>query len=216
MKRNVPTCYNEKMMSNKNEGKRDRLIWPGGTMLFPLPAVLVSCGTLVPYDCNLVTIAWTGILSTKPPRCYISVRPERYSHRMIKKSSEFVINLTTKKLKKATDWCGVKSKAQIEDKFSALQLTPIPAKTVSAPLLAEAPINLECKVFNEMACGSHTVFMADITCVQADPEYFDSKSGRFDLSKATPICFSHGHYYALGEALGHFGFSIRKRKKKSS
>lgn len=201
-------------MNSSEKLSPKRLIWPGGTMLFPLPAVLVSCGTLVPYDCNLITVAWTGILSTKPPRCYISIRPDRCSYPMIQCSKEFVINLTTRKLGKATDWCGVVSKTKVTDKFSALHLTPIAAKTVSAPLLAEAPINLECKIFHEMASGSHTVFMADITCVQADPAFFDKKSGRFDLSKANLICFSHGHYYSLGETLGHFGHSICRKKKK--
>jgi len=183
-------------------------------MLFPLPAVLVSSGTLVPYDCNLITIAWTGILSTTPPRCYISVRPERYSYDLIEKNREFVINLTTTKLVKAADWCGVKSKKQINDKFSALKLTPIPALTISAPLLAESPINLECRVYDIIKSGSHHIFMADILHVHADPDYYDSHSGKFDLSKAQPICYSHGQYYALGEALGHFGFSIRKKHKK--
>lgn len=180
-------------------------------MLFPLPAVLVSCGTLTPYDCNLITIAWTGILSTKPPRCYISVRPDRFSHRMIAEHGEFVINLTTRNLVRATDWCGVKSKSMVDDKFAALNLTPIPAKTVAAPLLAEAPLNLECRVFDRIDSGSHHIFMADILHVHADPAYYDEKSGRFDLSKAEPICYSHGQYYALGDALGHFGFSVRKK-----
>lgn len=194
----------------------NRIFWPGGTMLFPLPAVLVSCGTFDPYDCNLITIAWTGILSTKPPRCYISVRQNRISFSMIQKSKDFVINLTTKKLTKAVDWCGVKSKSEVADKFRALNLTPLCAKTVSSPILAEAPINLECKVFSEMDCGSHHLFMADITCVQADPAFYDDSSGHFDLSKAEPICYSHGHYYSVGEELGHFGFSIRKKRKKTN
>jgi flavin reductase (DIM6/NTAB) family NADH-FMN oxidoreductase RutF len=180
-------------------------------MLFPLPAVLVSCGTLTPYDCNLITIAWTGILSTKPPRCYVSIRPDRYSHGMIEKHREFVINITTHQLVRAVDWCGVKSKSQIPDKFAALNLTPLPGLTVKAPLLAQAPLNLECRVYEQLKSGSHDVFMADILHVHADPTYFDPESGRFDLAKASPICYSHGQYYALGEALGHFGFSVRKR-----
>lgn len=182
-------------------------------MLFPLPAVLVSCGTLEPYNCNLITIAWTGILSTKPPRCYISVRPERHSYKMIGECGEFVINLTTVDMAREVDWCGVKSKARIKDKFKATKLTPIPAQTVKAPLLAEAPINIECRIFNRIDSGSHHVFLADIIHVHADPKYFDPESGKFDLAKAKPICYSHGQYYALGDPLGHFGFSVRKKNK---
>ncbi len=193
--------------------KTKRLIWPAGTMLFPLPAVLVSCGTLEPYNCNLITIAWTGILSTKPPRCYISVRPDRHSYGLINSSREFVVNLTTRKLVKAVDWCGVKSGKDIDDKFASLRLTPIPAKTVRAPLLSESPLNLECRVYDRIDSGSHHVFMADILHVHADSEYYDGESGRFDLSKAQPICYSHGQYYALGEPLGHFGFSVRKKRE---
>lgn len=199
-------------MTKNNNQYNNRIVWPGGTMLFPLPAVIVSCGTLTPYDCNLITIAWTGIISTNPPRCYISVRPLRQSYSLIDTYREFVINLTTKKMVNAVDWIGVKSKNQVKDKFVAMKLTPIPAVTVKSPLLLESPLNLECRVFEKIESGSHHVFLADILHVHADPAFYDSPTGRFDLHKAQPLCFCHGHYYSLGEHLGYFGFSIRKKK----
>ena len=152
----------KEIMINK---KFEKEVWKAGTMIYPLPAVLVSCGD-ISSEYNIITIAWTGIISTEPPMCYISVRPQRYSYGLIKKSGEFVINLTTRKLAYATDWCGVRS-GKDYDKFREMKLTPKPAKIVSAPLIGESPVNLECRVKEIKEMGSHHMFIADILNVHA-------------------------------------------------
>lgn len=186
-----------------------REIWKPGNMLYPLPAVLVSCGD-INKEYNVLTIAWTGTICSDPAMLYISVRPERYSYHMIKESGEFVVNLTTEKLVKATDYCGVISGAK-ENKFRKMHLTPIAAQTVAAPLIEESPVNIECKVTEIKELGSHHMFLAQITCVDIDPAYMDEK-GKFSLAKAGVMTYSHGEYYSLGEQLGTFGYSVRKRK----
>ena len=180
-------------------------------MLYPLPAVLVSCGA-TPEEYNLLTVAWTGTVCTNPPMCSISVRPERHSYGIIRRTGEFVINLTTRRLARATDWCGVRS-GRDWDKFREMGLTPVASEAVAAPLLAESPVNIECRVRQVVPLGSHDLFIAEVVGVQVDEALIDPATGRFCLERADPIVYSHGEYFVLGEALGHFGWSVRKRKK---
>ena len=185
--------------------------WKPGTVLYPVPAVLVSCGA-VPEEYNLLTVAWTGTVCTNPPMCSISVRPERHSYGIIRRTGEFVINLTTRRLARATDWCGVRSGRDC-DKFREMGLTPVASEVVAAPLVAESPVNIECRVRQVLPLGSHDLFIAEVVGVQVDEELIDPATGRFCLERADPIVYSHGEYFTLGEALGHFGWSVRKRKK---
>ncbi|MEA3492924.1 MAG: flavin reductase family protein [Candidatus Margulisiibacteriota bacterium] len=186
-----------------------KLIWKPGTMVYPVPAVMVSCGD-GSENYNIITIAWTGTINSEPPMTYVSVRPSRHSHAIIKRTGEFVINLTTTKLAFATDFCGVKSGREV-DKFERLKLTPVRGKHVKAPLIEESPINIECAVTEIKSLGSHDMFMAKVLCVHASEENM-RKDGSYDLRKAEPIAYSHRNYYALGKYLGHFGHSVRKRK----
>ena len=185
-----------------------KTLWKPGTMVNPLPAVLVTCGS-GPEDWNLLTVAWTGTVCTEPAMCYISVRKERHSHALIERNMEFTINLTTAPMARATDWCGVRS-GRDTDKFAATGLTPLPGLLVKSPTLEQSPLSIECAVTQIMRLGSHDMFMARVLGLPADERYIDPVSGRFDLEKARLLCYSHGHYYALGEHLGHFGFSVRK------
>lgn len=184
--------------------------WKGSVLLAPVPAALVSCGTL--EQPNVLTIAWTGVLSTHPPMTYISVRPSRYSYTILMKQREFVINLTTSAMCRETDFCGVKS-GKDTDKFTACGFTPEPSKTISAPMIAECPVNLECKVTEIKELGSHTMFIAEITGVNADERFIDSK-GKLNLQQCGLMAYAHGEYFALGRKLGDFGWSVRKKKKK--
>jgi flavin reductase (DIM6/NTAB) family NADH-FMN oxidoreductase RutF len=188
-----------------------KIQWKPGTMIYPVPAVLVSCGTQR-SGFNIITIAWTGTLCTKPPLCYISVRPERYSYGLIKKTGEYVINLTTRQLAFSTDWCGVKSGREV-DKFKEMQLTPVKGQIVMAPLIAESPLNIECRVRDIMALGSHDMFISEVVAINAEESLINPKTGSFQLSHADPICYAHGRYFALGRMLGTFGYSVRKKKK---
>jgi flavin reductase (DIM6/NTAB) family NADH-FMN oxidoreductase RutF len=188
-------------------GKREN--WRPGTMIYPLPAVLVSCGEK-PEEYNMLTVAWTGTICSTPAMCYISVRPERHSYEIIKRTGEFVINLTTEALARATDWCGVKSGRE-EDKFEAMGLTAIESAVVKAPTLAESPISVECRVKQILPLGSHDMFIAEVVNVSVDEQYIDPDSGKFDLQRARLIAYSHGEYFKLGEAIGHFGWSVRKK-----
>jgi len=183
-------------------------------MLYPLPVVMVSCGDC-PENYNIVTVAWTGTICSDPPMCYISVRKERHSHDIILKNKEFVINLTTDALSKATDWCGVKS-GKDHNKFKEMHLTPEKAQVVSAPLIAESPVNIECKVVEVKELGSHDMFIAEVVAVNGDEKFFDPSTGQFQLNQAELIAFSHGKYYTLGEKIGKFGFSVEKRQHKRS
>ena len=183
-------------------------VWKPGNMLYPAPAVLVSCGDQ-PDNYNILTISWAANICTDPAMISISIRPERHSHDIIKRTKEFVINLTTEKLAYATDFCGVKSGRSV-NKFEQMKLTPLPGKNVKAPLILESPVNIECKVIEIKKLGSHDLFLAEVLCVHADEQYMNKK-GSFHLSKAQPIAYSHGHYYALGKHLGHFGFSVKKK-----
>ena len=170
---------------------------------------MVSCGALDGMK-NIITVAWTGTVNTNPAMTYISLRPERYSYNIIKESGEFVINLTTKKLVKACDFCGVKSGSEI-DKFAAMNLTAAPGAKLSAPIIYESPVNIECKVKEIIPLGSHHMFLAEVAAVDVSDEYFD-KTGKFHFNKSNPVCYSHGEYFSIGEKLGSFGYSIRKNK----
>ena len=183
--------------------------WKPGTFIYPIPAVMVTSGTM--EKANIMTVAWTGILNTNPAMCYISVRPERYSYNMIKESGEFVINLTTEKLAYATDWCGVRS-GKDYDKFKEMHLTKEAAKIVKAPLIKESPVSVECRVKEIVPLGSHDMFVAEVLSIDADEKYIDEK-GAFDISKCDLIAYSNGGYYPLGEKIGKFGFSVQKKNK---
>lgn len=187
-----------------------KLTWKPGTMIYPLPAVMVSCGS-DPEEYNILTISWTGTICTDPAMCYISVRPNRHSYNIIKKNGDFVINLTTKALAFATDWCGVKSGSKY-NKFREMGLTPVPAKMVKAPLIKESPVNIECIVKEIKELGTHHMFISEVIAVNADEEYIDEKSGLFRLNEAEPICYSHGKYYEMGKLIGKFGFSVEKKR----
>ncbi len=180
-----------------------------GNMLYPLPAVLVSVADKQ-GNTNILTIAWAGTVCTNPPMVSISVRPSRFSHHMLMESSEFVINLTTKELVFATDYCGVKSGREV-DKWKELHLTPLASQEVAAPSIAESPVNIECKVERVEHLGSHDVFLASVVAVRVDNRYMD-QNGSFHLEKAQPIVYSHGEYYDLGAKLGKFGYSIQKNR----
>ena len=186
--------------------------WKPGTMIYPLPAVLVSCGE-TDGEHNLFTVAWTGTVCTNPPMCYISVRPERHSYEIIKRTGEFVINLTNSKLARATDWCGVRS-GRDYDKFAEMGLTSEAAAVVKAPVVAESPVAIECRVKQIIPLGSHDMFLADVVNVLVDEEYINSETGKLELERADMITYSHGEYFRLGEAIGHFGWSVRKKKRK--
>lgn len=180
-------------------------------MIYPLPAVMVSCGS-VAEEFNIITISWTGTICTDPAMCYISVRPERHSYNIIKRNGEYVINLTTKSLAYATDWCGVKSGKQFK-KFPEMGLTPVAASIVKAPLIEESPVNIECIVREIKELGSHHMFISEIVAVNADEKYIDHETGLFRLNDAVPICYSHGKYYEAGSLIGKFGFSVEKKRK---
>ena len=186
--------------------------WKPGTMVYPLPVVMVSCGASN-EDYNIITVAWTGTICTNPPMCYISIRPNRHSYNIIKKYGEFVINLTTKDLAFATDWCGVKSGRDF-NKFEEMKLTPAPSKEIKAPIIKESPLSIECKLKQIVPLGSHDMFIAEVVNVQADERYIDPESGQFSLDKAQPIAYSHGQYYELGKLIGRFGHSVMKKKTK--
>lgn len=183
-------------------------LWKPGNMLYPLPVVMVSVADRDGRP-NIITVAWAGTVCTNPPMLSISVRPERYSYPVLKEMGEFVVNLTTRELAFATDYCGVKSGRDV-DKFKELGLTPLKAEHVGAPLIAESPVNIECKVREILPLGSHHMFLADVVAVHADEKYMDEKH-KFHLEKAEPIVYSHGAYLVCGEQLGTFGYSVRKK-----
>ncbi len=195
--------------ASQTEMKQD---WKPGTMIYPLPAVLVSCGT-TEEEYNLLTVAWTGTLCTNPPMCYISVRPERHSYPILKKYMEFVINLTTEEMARATDWCGVRS-GRDYNKFQEMHLTPGKASVVQAPLVEESPLCIECRVKEILPLGSHDLFIAEVVNVRADEKYMDPSTGKFQLSESHPLVYLHGGYYGLGEKIGKFGWSVEKKTKK--
>lgn len=182
--------------------------WKSGTFLYPLPAVMVTCGDM--DKSNIMTVAWTGIMNTNPAMVYISVRPERYSYNLIKESGEFVINLTNEKLAFATDWCGVRSGAKF-DKFKEMGLTKEKANHVKCPLIKESPVSVECKVKEIKELGSHHMFIAEVLSIDADDKYID-ENGAFDISKCDLIAYANGGYYSLDQKIGKFGYSVQKKK----
>ena len=184
-----------------------KVVWKPGTLLAPVPAVMVSCGTM--EKSNIITIAWTGIVNSDPAMTYISVRPSRYSYDLIRESGEFVINLTNDKLIRATDLCGVKS-GRDGDKFQLAKLTKEPASQLACPMIAESPISLECRVKQVMPLGSHDMFLAEIVAVNVDESLLDEK-GKLHLSRASLMSYSHGEYFGQGRRLGSFGCSVRKK-----
>lgn len=184
-------------------------IWKPGTMVYPLPAVMISCGTM--EKANIITVAWTGTICTNPAMTYISIRPERYSYDLIRNTGEFVMNLTTEALAYATDWAGVKSGREY-DKFQQLGLTKEPASWVQCPMIQESPVNIECKVMEIKELGSHHLFLSEVLAVHATDELMD-ENGKFCLEKANLLTYSHGKYFSLGKELGKFGFSVQKKTK---
>ena len=197
--------------------------WKPGNMLYPLPAVMVSCQSSAAHDplCerpeldgkpNIITVAWAGTVCTNPPMVSISVRPSRYSYEIIEKTGEFVINLTNEKLAKACDYCGVVSGRDV-DKFKKTGLTPVPVEHVKAPAIAESPVNIACRVVESHPLGSHTMFVAEVLGVTVDDAYLD-ETGKFDINGTGLIMYSHGEYFELGKKLGSFGYSVRKPAKK--
>lgn len=186
-----------------------KITWKPGTFVYPIPAVMVSCGTM--EKSNIITVAWTGIINTNPAMVYISVRPTRYSYNLIKDQKEFVINLTAKSLTRATDWCGVKSGAKV-DKFKEMKLHKEKASIVKCPMIQESPVSIECKVKEIKELGSHTMFIAEVVAINVDEKYIDNK-GAFDITKCDLMAYANGNYLAMGKKLGKFGFSVKKKKK---
>ncbi len=184
--------------------------WKPGTLIYPLPAAMISCGN-TEEEYNIITLSWLGTICTNPPMCYISVRPERHSYEIIKKNMEFVINITTQELAYATDWCGVKSGKDF-NKFADMGLTAAKASIVQAPIIEESPLNIECRVKEILSLGSHDMFIADVVNVKADEKYINPETGKFSLEDANPIAYSHGQYYELGSKIGGFGWSVKKKK----
>ena len=186
-----------------------KISWKPGTMIYPLPALLISCGS-TPEEYNLFTASWAGTICSDPAMCYVSIRPERHSYEIICRNMEFVINLTTEELARATDWCGVRS-GRDYNKFEEMQLTPGPSEKVSAPIVMEAPLSIECRVKEIVPLGTHDMFIAEVLNVQADSRYLNEETGKWNLDESLPLVYVHGGYYKLGEKLGHFGWSVKKK-----
>ena len=183
--------------------------WKPGTLIYPLPAILVSSGS-TPDDYNMFTAAWVGTLCTNPPMCYVSIRPERHSYELIKRNMEFTLNLTTVSMAQATDWSGVRSGKEY-NKWKETGLTPCPGVEVRSPYIEESPLSIECKVREIVALGSHDMFIADVVNVLADSKYIDPETQAFDMQRADLMVYSHGHYYELGNEIGKFGWSVKKK-----
>ena len=189
---------------------KGRQVWRPGNMLYPLPAVMVSAADLQ-GEANILTVAWTGTVCSDPAMLYISVRPERYSYHMLKETGEFVVNLTTEKLAYAADWCGVRSGRDV-DKWKELNLTKGKAEKLDhAPVILESPVNIECRVTEVKELGTQHMFLAEVMAVQVDERYM-KKSGKFELNSAGLLAYSHGEYRSLGDRIGRFGWSVKKRK----
>ncbi len=186
--------------------------WKGGTLLAPVPPVMVSCGDM--ENSNIITVAWTGIINSDPPKTYISVRPSRHSYNIIKERGEFVINLTPSRLVRSADYCGIFTGKNV-DKFAKCNLNKEEANEISAPLIAECPVALECKVCDIVPLGTHDMFIADIVAVDIDESLIDEK-GKLHLEKAGLTAYAHGDYFALGKKIGSFGFSAKKKNSKKS
>lgn len=196
-------------MNNVGQSVIKKVVWPGSTQLAPVPAVLVACGGCGEWKPNLITIAWAGVVCSKPPMVSIAVRPERYSYAIIRATGEFSINLPTAKMVKTVDWCGVVS-GRDHDKFAATGLTPMPGSRIGVPIVAECPLALECKVNRILELGAHHLFLSEVVAVQVSEHLIDG-NGRFNLEQDGLLSFAHGHYYNIGECLGHFGFAVRRK-----
>ncbi len=201
--------YTDDNEVNSLENINGKELWKPGNMLYPIPAVMVSCQREGEKP-NIITVAWAGNVCSSPAMLSISVRKERYSYDILKETGEFVVNLTNRKLAYATDWCGVRS-GKDYDKFKEMHLTPLESRFVSAPGIAESPVNIECKVRNVLELGSHDMFVAEVMGVTVDEKLLDNK-GKFDLRAADLISYSHGEYFTLGEKIGKFGYSVVKKK----
>jgi flavin reductase (DIM6/NTAB) family NADH-FMN oxidoreductase RutF len=187
--------------------------WKPGTLIYPIPAVMVSCGS-DESEYNILTVAWTGTICSDPAMCYISIRPERHSYSIIKKNREFVINLTNEKLAYATDWCGVRSGKEF-DKFKEMKLTPGKSRVVKAPYIEESPLCIECQVKEIIPLGTHDMFIAEVVNILADEKYIHPETKRFDMKKARLLSYVHGNYYEPGSLIGKFGWSVQKKKAKT-
>lgn len=185
-----------------------KISWRPGTQIYPLPAVIVTCGDS-PENWNMLTVAWTGTICSDPAMCYISVRPERASYPLIMENMEYTINLTTAKMAFATDWVGVRS-GRDYNKWEKTGLTPLPGEKVASPTILQSPLSIECRVKEIFKLGTHDMFISDVLNVRVDSEYMD-ETGKFDLERAGLMAYSHGHYYSLGEMIGRFGFSVKKK-----
>ena len=186
--------------------------WAGGNMLYPLPAVMVSCANAA-GEKDIVTVAWAGTVCTNPPMLSISLRPERHSYHIVRESGEFVVNLVTARLQRACDWCGVRS-GRDYNKWEECHLTPASATALDlAPTIAESPVSIECRVRDVLELGSHHLFLADVLAVQVEDGLLD-ESGKLDLARAGLTAYSHGEYFELGRRIGSFGYSVRKRSPK--
>ena len=192
----------------KGEIQMGKDIWKPGTVIYPVPAVMISCGDM--ENKNIITVAWTGTINSDPAMTYVSIRPGRHSYNIIKEKGEFVINLVTEKLAYACDFCGVRSGRDM-DKFEVMNLTAKKGEKVEAPIIYESPVNIECKVTEVKELGSHHMFLADVVAVHVDDKYMNENQ-KFELGKAKPLAYSHGEYYALGDLLGTFGYSVKKKK----
>lgn len=200
------------MMSDVSMEKQKpmKISWKPGTMIYPLPALLISCGS-TPEEYNLFTASWAGTICSDPAMCYVSIRPERHSYEIIRRNMEFVINLTTEELARATDWCGVRS-GKDYDKAKECNLTYGQSKVVKAPIIMESPLSIECKVKEVIPLGTHDMFLAEVVNVQADDKYLNPETGEWDLAAADPLVYAHGKYFHLGEFIGRFGWSVKKKQ----
>lgn len=210
MEKQTKCAKQSKRLWTVKEKYMAKISWKPGNMVYPLPAVMVTVRGKDGKD-NIITIAWTGTVCTNPPMLYISVRKERHSYEMLKEAGEFVVNLTTEDLVKATDYCGVRSGAKV-DKFKETGLTKEEAQVVNCAMIKESPVNIECRLREIIPLGSHDMFLADVVNVNVDDTYME-ESGKFDLAKANPLVYSHGTYYKTGKKLGTFGYSVKKKKK---
>ncbi len=199
------------MAKGKKLPSGEKIEWKPGTMIYPLPALLISCGA-TSEEYNVFTASWAGTLCSDPPMCYVSIRPSRHSHSIIERNKAFVINLTTEDLARATDWCGVRSGKDV-NKFIECHLTPVASHKVAAPYIKESPLSIECEVVEIRHLGSHDMFVAEVKGVLADKAYINEETGAFDMEEAGLLVYSHGHYYQTGLPIGKFGWSVEKRKK---
>ena len=184
-------------------------IWRPGNMIYPLPAIMVSCGA-TPDEYNVFTASWVGTICSDPAMCFVSIRQSRHSYEIVKRNMAFTLNLTNEDLARATDWCGVRS-GRDYNKFAELNLTPVKGIKVDAPYINEAPMSIECRVKQIIHLGTHDMFIADVMNVLADKRFIDPQTGEFDLKKANLIAYSHGEYFKLGEKIGNFGWSVKKK-----